>query len=164
MAATRIPASLFTLHINTGTTASPIWTEVGGITQLDASQTATTVDGSTFDSDGWADDVTVRRAAMITLTGRALFDETTGAKDPGQAAIETLGALLGDDAKGAFKVSLPGGATYGFTATVGNVTPFGGGKDDLANFSAELRIQGAPVVAAAPTPAPPAPPAPEPED
>ena len=148
MAVTKVPANQYRLEI---LTAPSTYTEVKGLTTLDISYTATDVDGSTFDGDGWSEDYTVRRAASVSVQGRTLFDEATGGYDAGQAACNALAYQFGADAIGEFRMVFPGGG-HGvtFSATVSNSKPYGGSKDDLANFSVELKIQGAPAVVTIP--------------
>ena len=146
MAATKLNARHYTLEINTGTSVSPTWVEVKGVNSLEVNLSSTEVDGSTFDSsDGWAEDYTVRRSATVTVSGRTLYDKVAGTYDAGQSAVNALGQLFSTDAVGDFRIVFPGGDFgLGFNATVSGTRPFGGGSDDLANFSAELKIQGAP--------------------
>lgn len=148
MAVTKVPANQYVLEIQTAPTT---YVEVKGLTTLDISYTATDVDGSTFDGDGWSEDYTVRRAASVSVQGRTEYDGATGTYDPGQAACNALAYQFGAAAVGNFRIVFPGGG-HGvtFAATVSNSKPYGGGKDDLANFSVELKVQGAPTVVTIP--------------
>ena len=140
-----VNAHQFPVTINTGTSETPVWTSIQGLNTVTLSPSNSTADAGDFESAGWTKNVVVERGASVTLAGLAHYDDA-GVKDPGQAAVESYGVLTGMDAIGTFRIAVPGGKAYEFAATVTDVTPFGGGKTDLATWECTLEIWDPPTI------------------
>lgn len=138
-----VPATNFILSVET---ATGVYTTVGGLDTLGYAPNTATADATTFETAGWTRQVTVSRGVTVTASGKALYD-AAGAKDPGQAFVEGLGEGIGADALGTFRIELPSGDFITFDAIVTDVTPFGGGVNGLAEWSATLIMNDAPTIA-----------------
>lgn len=141
MAIVKVLAEQFDLSYNTGTDAVPVWTAIGGITSFSISTTKNDIDTRDFDSGGWLEHIVGSRGKSFTIEGSREEDPDTGARDPGQEAVETLGDQMGAAAIGQFQIVSPGGTTYTFDASV-DVTPFGGGLDAKAAWSVAMTMSG----------------------
>lgn len=149
MAVVKLLAKNFPLQINQGTEAVPDWLPIKGINSLTLSPAKNTQDTRDYDSGDWQEHMVVSRGATLSLDGQRFHDPDTGARDPGQEEVETYAWETGADAEAQFRVvsaSADGTVLALFTATV-EVTPFGGGSDDLATWDVELEVTG-PLVAA----------------
>lgn len=150
MALVKILARHLNPEINTGTTASPTWVPVKGINNLTIANEKSDVDDTDFDSDGWAEHKAVQRTAKITCEGHYMEDPATGARDPGQEALITLGDAVGYDSIKGFRLTTPGGNTVIYQVSAKVDAPSGGGHNDNASFKAELTVSGKPEFTAAP--------------
>lgn len=80
-------ASRFALQVDTGSSESPTWTTVFGVSNLQPNVDYTMQDNSDYDSDGWGSDFPTQRKWSLALTLRdKLYDDT---QDAGQAALQT---------------------------------------------------------------------------
>lgn len=140
-----VNAHQFPISVNTGTAESPVWTNVAGLNTVTLSPSNNTADAGDFESAGWMKNVVVERGASVQMSGLAHYDEN-GVKDPGQAAVESYSTQTGMDAIATFRITLPGSKAYQFSASVTDVTPFGGGKTDLATWEATVEIWDAPTI------------------
>lgn len=135
-----VAAREFTLEINTGTVAVPVWTNIAGLLSIVPSSEETEANITDFDSGGIDESLTARR--KHTLTAEGLYE----GDDPGQIACTSAGELIG-------AASL---TQYRWTDTVNVVTktflartstPFagttGGGVDDPAGWNLSLSVSGA---------------------
>ncbi len=136
----------FPIYINTGTEETPIWTRIRGISEVSPSPSSNTVDGRDFESGLWAEPMISGRGLSFSVTGFRMEDETTGARDPGQEAVEASGLLGGQAGREQYQIQGSGGKTITFTANA-EVTDFGGSQDDLASWECTLTCVGAPVYA-----------------
>lgn len=130
-----IPANNFPLYIQTGEST---WVKVGGINTITLTPSRRDADTTTFDNAGWDRSTTVSRGLTVTAAGFALYD-AAGVKDPGQVACEAISEEIGVAARGTFRIHTPGSTAYEFTGDV-NVTAFGGGANDVAEWSIEVRV------------------------
>ena len=139
-----IPANEFKLAVNTGTSAVPVWTPVAGITTMTPAPSKREADTTTFDTAGWDRSTVVSRGLTISASGYAMYD-ADGIKDPGQVACEALSQEIGVAARGEFRVALPSGKFLRLTGDV-TVTEFGGGTNDVASWSVEIKVSAQPTV------------------
>lgn len=132
-------------ELNTGTTAVPVWTPIGGLTSQTFDDEKNDTDDTDFDSDGWAEHKVSQRAKSITLEGFYKEDPVTGSRDAGQDALIALGDAVGYDSLKPYRVTSPGGnrLTYMVSARVDG--PAGGGLNDNSAFNCELTVSGKPV-------------------
>lgn len=146
-----IPAHNFPLFIQTGSEIAPTWTEVKGINTITLAPSKREADTTTFDTAGWDRSTVLARGLTVTASGLALYD-AAGIKDPGQVACEALGTEIGTAARGTFEIQTPSGTAYRFTGDV-MVTAFGGGVNDVAQWSVEIKVSAEPTVEMAAPPA-----------
>ena len=158
-----INAHQFPITVNTGTSETPVWTAIQGLNTVTLSPSTTTADAGDFESAGWTKNVVVERGASVSLAGLAHYD-AAGVKDPGQAAVESYAATTGMDSIATFRITVPGSKAYEFSASVTDVTPFGGGNTDLAVWEATLEVWDAPTIVSTTPEAPEVPEAPEGDD
>lgn len=132
------------LDINTGTTGSPVWVQVKGITNLTPGLSATTQDSSDYDTDGWGSDekTMLKWNLAVTLLRKGTTDT---APDPGQEALRDKSDQFGTAGLAEVrwydrKVGSPE-AYRGFA----NVSwePGGGGTGDLESVAVNLSGKGA---------------------
>ena len=143
MAAEPTLAREYTLELNTGTEAVPAWTAIAGITGITPGQTTQRTDDTDFDGDGWEAHTVVMRGRSLSVSLNYKEDPSTGAEDPGQAALIALGDASGPSGKKQFRYFSAQDNGYVFTASADVAWP-GGDKVANANFTAELTLDGAP--------------------
>lgn len=127
--------------INTGTDATPTWVPIGGVNSWSHSPTGNDADTTTFDDQGRLSHLKASRGDEFTLSGLYQEDPDTGARDPGQEAVETLGAAVGYDSLKQFRLTSPGGIAKTFHASA-TVTIGGGGNDDPSKWEAKITVSG----------------------
>lgn len=131
-----ISAQGSTLHINTGTLATPVYTKVNGVLSFAG------FDGSASDIDTTdLDSAAMEYINGLVDEGKFGFEMKRLKTDAGQMAIRAArvsGAVTG------FKLTLPGTAIATFTALVKSV-PTAGGINALMKGSVDTKITG-PVV------------------
>jgi len=145
MAATKVLARGWVLSINTGTYAVPVWTEVKGINTLTFSNSKNDADTTDFNSDGDMEHMVASRSREIAVEGFYLEDISTGDRDAGQEACETLAELTGNTSLGDFKLVSPAANGKRFYASA-NIGDVGGGNDDPTSWGVTLTISGKPTV------------------
>lgn len=119
------------------------WVPIGGKVDLSYSASATTPDTTNDDTDGAETHQVATRGEEYTVKCKRLEDYDTGARDPGQEAVEALGRQFGADSIGWFRVTSPGGNIERFDASaVVNHIP-GGGQGDASDWEAKLKVSGA---------------------
>ncbi len=142
MAVTEIPARDFTFELNTGTSGSPTWVEVLGLTTWSHSPQSTDADTQTWDDGGRMSHQTLSRGDQFTLTGRYQEDPSDGSRDPGQEAVESWSAGVGTASLKQFRITSSGGTIKTFEATA-TVTSGGGGENDVNTWQAAIKVSGA---------------------
>lgn len=141
--------------VNTGTEMSPVWTPIGGLNSWKPSPSKNDADTTKFSDGGWQAHLPASRSMEHTLSGLKQVDLSTGARDAGQSAVETLSGAMGVAGIGQFRHSMTGGTINIFKASV-NATVGGGGNDDPSAWEATLTMTGPPATTlAAPVPAAP---------
>lgn len=141
MAVTKVLARAFSFSIRTAT-GPDVFTPIRGINSFSNDSSKNDADTTDFDSGGVTTSMAASRSYSMTLDGMRLEDVTTGARDSGQQAVETLSTQIGPASIGTFRMTTPGGKIKEFDASA-NVTGPGGGNDDPAAWSVELTISGA---------------------
>lgn len=145
MAKVKILARHLVGELNTGTTALPVWTPIGGLTSQTFDTSKKDVDDTDFDSDGWEEHKVASRASSIKLDGFYKEDPVTGARDAGQEALIALADAVGYDSLKPYRVTTPGGNVTVYQVSAKVSAPAGGGLNDNSKFSAELTVSGKPV-------------------
>lgn len=141
MAVTEILMQDVDAEINTGTIAVPVWTRIAAVTSITHSPSKATADTKNFDVPGRQRHRVVRRGDSFTVAAQRQEDESTGSRDAGQEAVETMGIAVGSDAEKQFRFTSPGGNTWVFLASA-EVTELGGDTDAVANWQAVLEVTG----------------------
>lgn len=132
------------LDVNTGTTASPVWVQVKGITNFTPGLSPTMQDSSDYDADGWgSDEKTMLKWNLAITLLRKGADDTT--PDPGQEALRAKSDQFGTAGQADLrwydrKVGSP--EAYRGTANV-SWEPGGGGTGDLESVTVNLAGKGA---------------------
>ena len=134
----------FDIEVNTGTTQTPVWTQIAGLDEdgITYAETTREVDFMDADDGGFAKPVPIGRGYTITLKGSRIEDAETGERDAGQAAVEAVMDEMGPDALLQYRISSPaasGAETLTFLAWA-SATPFGG--SDKATWGAVLKVYG----------------------
>lgn len=140
MAKTKFLARDLVLEILTGT-GPDVWTPVGGLNTLTHSPSTERADTTGFDENGRPTHLVAQRGDAWALAGFAMLDVSSGAKDPGQEAIEASGREMGAAAEETYRMTDPGGNRIRYVGTV-EVTLPGGGHNDAASWTANIEITG----------------------
>lgn len=140
MAITKVLARDWKLEINAGDEASPDWIEVKGITSFTFGGSKSDADTTSFDDNGVQSHIVTSRQRTVSIEGYFLEDET-GARDPGQQAVEDLAQQIGPASIGHFRLTSPGGKQYEFRASA-VVSEVGGGVEDPTSWNVELTVSG----------------------
>lgn len=148
MALTKFLARDLTIAIRTAV-GPDVWTPIGGLDTLTHSPSSENADTTGFDDNGRAAHIKAQRGESWDLAGKAVMDVATGAKDPGQEAVEALASQVGLAAEGRFQITDPANNKREFSATA-EVTLPGGGTNDAASWGASLEVTGAPIYTPAP--------------
>ena len=131
------------VDVNTGTTGSPVWVQVKGVTNLTPGLSATTQAADDYDSDGWgSDEKTMLKWNLAISLLRKGTNETT--PDPGQEALRDKADKFGSEGTAHVRWydREDGPEAYeGF----GNVSwePGGGGAGDLESVTVNITGKGA---------------------
>lgn len=122
--------------------ASPgSWTTVGGISSFEFGSKTNKSDVTTFDSEGFEESIITSRGKTLKIDGLMAYTKA-GARDQGQAIVESFGELLGDSAFGNFKLVDPKGGVKLFEGMVTVDTIAGGGNNDSTKFSFTVDVNG----------------------
>lgn len=131
------------------------WIPVGGINSWSPSPEKNSADTTKFVNGGWKSHLPASRGLSLTFSGLKQVDESTGSRDPGQAACEALALQMGPSGIAEFRHSMAGGIVNIFEGSV-NVTNGGGGNDDPDAWEIEIEMSGPPATTTnAPVPAAP---------
>lgn len=142
--------SAWNLEVNTGSTATPVWTQVRGLNNLVPTIANTRQDATDYDNEGWgADAVTLRKWQVTASAFRKLY---TDAYDAGQEKLRTAANDLETVHIRWYDRSTPEGEAYQGFAVV-EWTPAGGGAEGLQAVNVVLLGQGARAAITNPTPA-----------
>lgn len=71
------------------------YTEIGGVAEWKWTEDTKETDVSDFDDGGYDASLPTTRKCKLTLSGNFLIDPTTGARDDGQALVESYTKLFG---------------------------------------------------------------------
>lgn len=144
MAIDKVLIREWTISVNTGSEAVPVWTEIGGIDNVAPSSNKNNADTGDFSSGGWDRHLPASRSRGFTASGHYMEDVANGDRDPGQEAVEVASNLIGTSAMKGFQFESPGGNGFTVRGSV-DVTPPGGGKNDPASWGFSLDVDGPPV-------------------
>lgn len=140
------------VDVDTGTTETPVWTQVRAITSFTPTVSATTQDDSDYDSDGWGSDaITMRKWSLTMTVGRK--EQQDQANDPGQEALREASDQFGPAAVVHvrwYEKHKDDGEAYEGYALV-NWEPQGGDTTSLKTVNVTLMGQGVREVITNPT-------------
>jgi hypothetical protein len=153
-ATTKVPLGASTtnrkwyLDVNTGTTASPVWTGVHGITEFKPALDPTLQNDSDYDSEGYKSQTkTAEEWAVETKVARKVTKADPTAYDPGQEFLrgKAIGKMgLANSVEIRYYEMEPGGPrieAYQGQAAV-TWSPEGGNMENLDMVSVKLTGQG----------------------
>lgn len=125
---------------------TPTWTTIKGLNSFTISNDKEDADTTDFDSGGYSEHIVAGRSHDISFEG-FYIEETAGARDPGQAAVETAAEKIGAAAILPLRMTSPGGKVRQFNGSfaIGDV---GGGINDPTSWGASFTPSGPPVVVA----------------
>lgn len=149
MAIFQVPATEVHVDVNTGTSGAPTWTEIKGLLTVTFTESEQEIDTTTMDSVDNDEHAIIRRGKELALDGRYLRDDTTNARDPGQAKVEGYAKLTKRAAEGEFRLRWPDGENEKFIGTVRGGS-IGGGHNDMVSWAYTVKRTGASTMA--PTP------------
>lgn len=137
----------FPIDVNTGTIASPVWTQINGLDEdgIDIKDDPREADFGDANDGGWAKPMIIGHGYTVSLKGSRMEASDDGTRDPGQAAVEAVRQSTVYDAQLQFRITSPAAATpevLTFMASVAKVNAFGGA--DKAQWTAELLVYGQP--------------------
>lgn len=97
MPSEKVNARDLIFEVSNMATPTPVWTSVAGITEakVNFGENEESEETTTFDSDGIYEQEIMQRGASLTLSGLMLVDSTSGARDPGQAQMNTHAGAVG---------------------------------------------------------------------
>ena len=121
--------------------ARATWIAIHGLTSFSFDRTSTRTDTTDFIADGVDTGEIMSRGASSKIEGFFLEDSTK-ARDPGQAAVETFAEAVGAASVGDFRFTSPNGKVYVYSATV-DMDPIAGGNNDKTKWGASLIRSGA---------------------
>jgi hypothetical protein len=134
----------FTFELNTGTIAVPNFVAVEGIDNLTHTPATVRSEARTFDDVGRSRHIVASRGDTFAFTGKYKVDEATGARAPGQEAVEAWANEFGPLPNGIKQCRITD--TSGLNVITFNgsaeVTRFGGGNDDAATWGFTVEVDG----------------------
>jgi hypothetical protein len=114
--------------------------EVKGLQQIEFSGDDSLSDTTDFNSNGWAEHMVAERKSSVSVEALYLEDPSTGSRDPGQARVEVIAGLIGNNSLGKFRLTSPGGTIKNFSASAKLST--GGSRNDPTNWKASFEVSG----------------------
>ena len=141
-AGTYVKVSARKWTIDCSTDARATWTNIKGLHTFAFSRTATRTDTTDFVADGTETNEIMARGANCKVDGFFLEDSTK-ARDPGQAAVETFAEATGSGSVGDFRFTSPNGKIYIFSGTVELNDSMSGGNNDKTKWSFTVTRSGA---------------------
>lgn len=136
MAQVEILARELKVEIQTG---SSTWQEIEAIQTIGHTPTKTDADTGHFQAAGRARHIVAERGDEFTLECVYMVDPDTGEIPPGHQALRDLGAKIGYESIGTFRITGPGGSGIEFKASA-NVGQPSGGRNEAATFSVTLTV------------------------
>lgn len=125
-------------------TDTATWTKIGGLNTFTLGNDAEQTDTTDFDSDGHSEHMITQRSKEISFEGYYLEDESDGARDPGQQAVEDAAELIGQRSLVPLRVTSPSGKVQQFLGSV-SIGDVGGGNNDATSWGATYTKSGKPV-------------------
>lgn len=124
--------------------AIPVWTQIGALSSwsLSNSEGEESVDTTDFESAGNAESQAMQRGAAISLEGTVKRTAPT-TPDAGQAAVDELAVLVGEDSLGGFRFRHVDDTDWTVWTAWASKGDNGGGNNDKTSWSATFTRSGA---------------------
>lgn len=129
-------------EINTGTEAVPVWVEILGLGPIELSIKKESKSVKVNSDGKWKNERITELQYNWKLKGHRLEDPATGARDPGQEAVETLNTAAGYNSTKQSRFTSPGGLTIMHQSKV-ECNPWAGDEDGFMTWEAEFASAGA---------------------
>lgn len=143
MAIGKVLAQLWKLYIKDNS-ATPVYIEVKGLDTITPNISGDRIETPDFQSGAWKSYLKVQQGMEITIDGYYLVDESTGDRDPGQAAMDAIGRLTGQEAFADFRLTCAGGSTIEFQGLFAPGSFGGGSVNESARWGGVVTINGEP--------------------
>lgn len=116
---------------------TPVWTAIGALTDggVDPSANESMTETTTWDDDGNFNQEKMQVGASLSLSGKALSNPTTGARDPGQALCHQHNDRLGPASQIDVRFRYPGATDWTVWTSTLSVGEESGGANDKTGFS-----------------------------
>lgn len=139
MAVVEILARGWTIAVDANGGSS--FTAIEGVDTFKLSSEETDADRTVFADNGFPRHWVAARGNSISFSGKRLEDVSTGARDAGQTAIETLAGAVAYASLGNFQLTSPGGTAKTFLASA-KLSDIGGGNNDTTSWGFEAKVSG----------------------
>lgn len=143
-----VQAGLYEVQINVGTSNTPSWLDVYGLTDWSPKIDIKTEDAATIHDEGWARNVGVGAGGSISVEGLMVgtTDPGTGlfTRDPGQAALIAAGQNFGREVDMRYWRRDGVGIAKRFRG-ISKVADQGGKPGSAAKLSGDIMINGKPI-------------------
>ncbi|MFY7069582.1 phage tail tube protein [Nocardiopsis changdeensis] len=140
----QVPARSIILEVSDGAT-TPVWTEVGGklTVTVNRAENEEFVDTTTMESNGFYSQDKMQEGATLTLEGRLVKDDTTGALEPGQALVTAnASGKFGIESHAMYRFRYPMDTEWTVWDATTSVGEQGGNHNENTSFNATLSRSG----------------------
>lgn len=124
-------------------TGTQVWQKIGGINTFTITSDKEDADTTDFDSEGYNTHIVASRSNEITFEGFFLEDSATGARDPGQQAVEDYADKIGHTSIATIRMTSPSGKVTEYDGSIG-IGDVGGGTNDPTSWGATVAVSGKP--------------------
>ena len=140
---------LFEVSVDPGAT-TPVWAQIGAVKSftLSNSDGEESVDTTDFDSDGHAESQAMQRGAKLSVEGDIKRGSDGTTADSGQAAVDELAELVGEESLGGVRFRHASDDTWTVWTAWVSKGDNGGGNNDKTSWSATFTRSGAASTAA----------------
>ncbi len=137
-------ARRFRVDINTGTSTTPVWTQLRGITALTPNiSEATLQDSSTYDTNGWGSSEKTMQRWSLAITANIVKDDDDNLRDAAQEKIRAAAIAFGAAARVSVRFYDRDGEPEAYQGVaLCQYQPAGGGPDALDSATFTLTGDG----------------------
>lgn len=144
MACTKVLARDWTVELyDEGAAAGEEWTAIGELNSFTLTSEKESTDGTTFDSEGFAEHTASQRSYNITFEG-FYSEEQDGTQDGGQAVVEGLADKVGCDAVAYLHLKSPNDSKEKWYRGTISLSDIGGATNDNTSWGFEFEVTGKP--------------------
>lgn len=124
--------------------ATDTWLDIGGVNTFeeDPSEGGETVDTTTFKSDGESESEAMQRGGSLNIEGFKDYDDDTGERDPGQAAVDVLCTKKSRESLGEIRFRHDSFDEWTNWTAHGERGGSGGGNNDKTSWSTTFTRSG----------------------